>query len=488
MSIRLLHKKSSVPKKTPLAKDLLYGELAINYAASGETFSIKNSENEVVTFPMYKIEKMSEDLSVLSGSVSANATSITNEVTRATKSEKEIQNTITTISNNLSTVSGSLYTFLESNKIDDTVDTLKEIQEFIENNGTADIIKDINTINENIANISGDTVTNTQDILTLQTTISSVSGVIKTDIDALSGSVSGNSVEIANLNGLVNTVSGKVDTNITNIEAVSGSVSANTSAITRLKGEGNANPHIEPFKKLTFENINDILPYFQNIITNYGLGIVTYNGHMGEYRVFIGSYMYNVKFAVDMNNYTATITVSGTLDIDDEELVISPNYAIAECQCVYDKNEKTQEWGDWKIVASSDFQEQIINNQTTITQINSDIQIVNNNITSISGAIDTFIDDINDYHQNMDNDINTINDNISTISGSVIANTSAIENLQNIISDLTNRLTILEMSTYILNAQGSYNNDELTIETISGMEINVDDFNNIYDSNNEMLQ
>ena len=259
-----------------------------------------------------------------------------------------------------------------------------------------------------------------------------------------------------------------------------------------MKGEGNANPHIEPFKKLTFENINDILPYFQNIITNHGLGIVTYNGHMGEYRVFIGSYMYNVKFAVDMNNYTATITVSGTLDIDDEELVISPNYAIAECQCVYDKNEKTQEWGDWKIVASSDFQEQIINNQTTITQINSDIQIVNNNITSISGAIDTVIDDINDYHQNMDNDINTINDNISTISGSVIANTTVIENLQNIISDLTNRLTILEnnknMSTYILNAQGSYANDELTIESISGMEINVNDFENIYDSNNEMLQ
>ena len=386
MSIRLLHKKSSTPKKTPTSDQLEYGELAINYAASAETFSIKNSENEVVTFPMYKIEKMSEDLSVLSGSVSANATSITNEVTRATQSEKVIQNTITTISNNLSTVSGSLYAFLESEKIDDTVDTLKEIQEFIENNGTADIIKDINAINENITNISRETIANAQginqandDILTLQSTISSVSGVIKTNIDTLSGSVSDNSVAIDALSGAIDTnitnieavsgavdanteaieaVSGKADTNIANIEAISGSVSANTIAVedvsTRLRGGGTANPHIEPFKKLTFEYIEDILPYFQNIITNNGLGINTNNHHMGEYRILIGIYMYNVNFAVDIMNKIATLTICGTLDIVNGELVTASNYSIAECQCVYNQTENTQEWSKWKIVASAE--------------------------------------------------------------------------------------------------------------------------------------
>ena len=723
MSIRLLHKKSSVPTKTPLAEDLLYGELAINYAASGETFSIKNSENEVVTFPMYKIEKMSEDLSVLSGSVSANATSITNEVTRATKSEKEIQNTINTISNNLSTVSSSLYTFLESNKIEGTVDTLKEIQEFIENNGTADIIKDINTINENITNISGDTISNAQvieqannDILTLQTTISSVSGDVNTinstitsiqkninnlssttldhttqltsissqlnnvasdlytfledneidetvdnlteiqefintvndnvsilsgdittvsgkadtnaetieaisgvvannitNIETVSGKADANTEAIKGINADIEAISGVINTNITNIETVSGTVSANTIAVedvsTRLKGGGNANPHLEPFKRLAFADINDILPYFQDIITESGLSVTTFSKHTGEYRIFISFYMYNVKFAVDINNYTATITVSGTLDIDEEELVISPNYAIVECQCVYDENEQTQEWGnwkyvgssteiehlcgqgdaspayhpfkhldgdddvknlktlwkyfdniigtdgsdylhiinlrgtyrayvdngiywvnfaanalsspliviltisgalkidssnnivksnnyniverictissdntktwsDWKLVASSDFQEQIINNQTAITQINSDIQIINNNVTSLSGTLNQAIDDFNDYHINLENNIN--------------ANTTEIENLQNMVNDLINRISILEskqnMATYILDAQGSYANDELTINDVNGIEMNVDNFNNTYDENNEMLQ
>ena len=732
MSIRLLHKKSSVSKKTPSAEDLLYGELAINYAASAETFSIKNSENEVITFPMYKIEKMSEDLSVLSGSVSANTTLITNEETRATKAEEEIQKTITTISNNLSTVSDSLNTFLTSEKIEGTVDTLKEIQEFIENNGTTDIIKDINTINENITNISGDIIANTQsidqandDILTLQTTISSVSGVVNTisgdvntinstitsiqkninnlssttldhttqltsissqldnvasdfytfledkevddtvdtlneiqefintvndnvsilsgdittvsgksisnaeaidvlsgaidtniaNIEAVSSKADANAEEIEGINANIIVLSGAIDTNIANIEAVSGSVSTNTSAITRLKGEGDANPHVEPFKKLNFEDINDILPYFQDIIANNGLSVNTYNRHIGEYRIFIDFYMYNVKFAVDMENYTATITVSGTLDIDGEELVISPNYSIAECQCVYDEDKETQEWSDWKLVASSTLDNDINAITDDITTISGSVSgnsvaianlsgLVNTvsgkvdtniaNIKKVSSAIDTNTTDIDVLFEYMRgantqpnqegfttlhsvaildniftyfNELITDNDGLNnklkshkgtyratyldnvywiifgfsyrtntdsnmaniTICGHLTINDNSLKyssnysiveriytqtndtrewsdwkivvssdfqeqiiNNQNMVNDLINRISILEskqnMVIYTLDAQGSYANDVLTINNVNGIEINATDFNNTYDSENEMLQ
>ena len=50
----VLHKKSNVlvngEPKLPSASTLQYGEIAINYAAGGETLSIKNSADEVVEF------------------------------------------------------------------------------------------------------------------------------------------------------------------------------------------------------------------------------------------------------------------------------------------------------------------------------------------------------------------------------------------------------------------------------------------------------
>lgn len=50
------HKNSNVVSadtrtpKLPLASDLEYGEIAVNYGASGETLSIKNSNDEIITF------------------------------------------------------------------------------------------------------------------------------------------------------------------------------------------------------------------------------------------------------------------------------------------------------------------------------------------------------------------------------------------------------------------------------------------------------
>ena len=60
---RVIHKKSTVlingEPKLPTAASLEYGELAINYAESGETISIKNSSNNIVSFiPRNRIENM----------------------------------------------------------------------------------------------------------------------------------------------------------------------------------------------------------------------------------------------------------------------------------------------------------------------------------------------------------------------------------------------------------------------------------------------
>lgn len=46
----IIHKRSSQPNKLPSPDILKYGELAINYAASGETICLKNSNNEIVKF------------------------------------------------------------------------------------------------------------------------------------------------------------------------------------------------------------------------------------------------------------------------------------------------------------------------------------------------------------------------------------------------------------------------------------------------------
>lgn len=47
---RILHKKSAVDGKIPTPNQLEYGEIAINYAKGSEMISIKNSENEIVSF------------------------------------------------------------------------------------------------------------------------------------------------------------------------------------------------------------------------------------------------------------------------------------------------------------------------------------------------------------------------------------------------------------------------------------------------------
>ena len=59
----VVHKKSNVliegVPKLPSASTLEYGEIAINYAQSGETLSIRNSADQVIPFPSKPtVEKM----------------------------------------------------------------------------------------------------------------------------------------------------------------------------------------------------------------------------------------------------------------------------------------------------------------------------------------------------------------------------------------------------------------------------------------------
>ena len=47
-TFNIINKRSSVLNKVPSTDTLDYGEIAINYAESGETIFIKNSNDEIV--------------------------------------------------------------------------------------------------------------------------------------------------------------------------------------------------------------------------------------------------------------------------------------------------------------------------------------------------------------------------------------------------------------------------------------------------------
>ena len=58
----VIHKRSSVKDRVPSANNLKYGEIAVNYCASSETLTIKNSSNQIIKFlPESTVNKMIED-------------------------------------------------------------------------------------------------------------------------------------------------------------------------------------------------------------------------------------------------------------------------------------------------------------------------------------------------------------------------------------------------------------------------------------------
>ena len=58
----MLHLHTDVRDKKPLPSDIMTGELAINYAANGETLYIKNSEEAIAEFKDDKYSIIKVDL------------------------------------------------------------------------------------------------------------------------------------------------------------------------------------------------------------------------------------------------------------------------------------------------------------------------------------------------------------------------------------------------------------------------------------------
>ena len=98
------HKRSNVSTggvpKLPAASQIEYGEIAVNYSTDGETLSIKNASNQIVTFKSDnywngQVSTVSGNVSTLSGNVST------------------LSGNVTTLGNNVSTISGDVTTLTE---------------------------------------------------------------------------------------------------------------------------------------------------------------------------------------------------------------------------------------------------------------------------------------------------------------------------------------------------------------------------------------
>lgn len=100
MANQIIHKKSSVvtdgKPKLPLSSDLVYGELAINYAKNNETISLKNSDNEIVEFKSTNYleniiieneEITAEEIINLDTKISAHTSSTTIHITSAERTK-----------------------------------------------------------------------------------------------------------------------------------------------------------------------------------------------------------------------------------------------------------------------------------------------------------------------------------------------------------------------------------------------------------------
>lgn len=83
--------------KLPTAEQILHGEIAINFAKEHETLSLKNDNDEIVAFELRSVsnldEKLNEEIERAKTAEQANTQGLTNEITRATNSEKEIKKT-----------------------------------------------------------------------------------------------------------------------------------------------------------------------------------------------------------------------------------------------------------------------------------------------------------------------------------------------------------------------------------------------------------
>ena len=106
----LQHIKSSQLNKVPSAQDLLFGEIAVNYAKDGETIYIKNADGEIVSFPSIKVIEENEQvtaqaLSQLNENINANAESIEQLSNNISGDINDINEDITELDGKISDIS-----------------------------------------------------------------------------------------------------------------------------------------------------------------------------------------------------------------------------------------------------------------------------------------------------------------------------------------------------------------------------------------------
>lgn len=128
----LIHAHSSVvtegQPKLPSADRIEYGELAINFAKDNETISLKNSDNEIVTFSsMASIQKIIDAneyvTSAALNDLNNRLVDANDDITENANNITEINNDITEINNNITEINSTISQMntLVSNKVDKVI-------------------------------------------------------------------------------------------------------------------------------------------------------------------------------------------------------------------------------------------------------------------------------------------------------------------------------------------------------------------------------
>lgn len=115
MANKVLHKRNGTLNVAPAATAMTQGEIAMNYAKGSEKLYIKNSNNEIVSFPssneLQEAERVTAarliDLNEKIGTISADTASVIEELSGNVVT---LSGNVTTISGNVTTLSGNLTT------------------------------------------------------------------------------------------------------------------------------------------------------------------------------------------------------------------------------------------------------------------------------------------------------------------------------------------------------------------------------------------
>ena len=215
MAYRLLHKKSSVIEngkpKLPTVDQLEHGELAINFGKGGETISIKNSDNEIISF------------------------NVTEEK-------------FTTLTKEFEVISGRVTTFLDSESgLTETIDSLKEIQDYFAEHGTesANMMSAITKNAESIETLSSNTQTSINEINSAITknveALEILSSNTETAINEINSAITQNVEAITTLSSntetAINEINSAITQNVASIEGVSTQLNINVSDIQALSAD-----------------------------------------------------------------------------------------------------------------------------------------------------------------------------------------------------------------------------------------------------------